>query len=169
MCMNRRFLFFMNEQEIAIGCTEECMNVNVLRKTLKFNIIKALDRCLKSKRQVPHYLIYAYKSCFNWLNLIVQCARSIWVILEGSWSSEAYIEEQARVEGGGRWYSNFVWAGVRCLVLCWWDRGKGIYNHWLPCLRKEICCWGFACVNLPGHLGDLKYTCNDFIFRFSFS
>lgn len=88
----------------------------------------------------PHFSIYAYKSCFSWLNLIMQYSRSIWVVLEGSWLCEASIEEQATVEGGGCWYSSFVWAGVLCLVLCWWNRWKGIYFHWLPCLRKENCC-----------------------------
>lgn len=65
----------------------------------------------------------------------VQYSWSLWVILEGTWLCQAFVEAQARVEGRRCWYCCFVWAGMLCLVLCRWDCGKGFYYHWLQSLR----------------------------------
>ena len=44
------------------------------------------------------------------------------------------METQAGVEGRGCWHCCSVWAGVFCMVLCWWDCWSRVYFHWLLCL-----------------------------------
>ena len=68
------------------------------------------------------------------IDLLVQYSWTLWGLLEGTWLCQATMEEQAGDEGRGCRHCCFVWAGVLCLVLCWWDCRTRIYIHWLLCL-----------------------------------
>lgn len=82
-----------------------------------------------------------------------QYSWSLWIILEGTWFYEEFMEAQARVEGWGCWHCCFVWAGVLCLVLCRWDCWKGIYIHWLLSLRTTS--W-----NVFQGIDDVSFGCH---------
>lgn len=75
---------------------------------------------------------------FFLLDYSLQYSRAGWVIQEGTWLRQAFVEEPEWTKGRGCWHCCSLWVGVLCVVLCWWDCGKGIHNYRILPMRTTI-------------------------------
>jgi hypothetical protein len=90
--------------------------------------------------QMPHtsvkfFCASASLYVYNTLIYTLQHSGSSWGLLEGTWLCQTIMEEQTRLKGWRCRHCCFVWVGMLCMVLCWWDCRKGIYFHRLLCLN----------------------------------
>jgi len=89
-------------------------------------------------KQFMHFVLrHVFLILIHLFGYVKQYSCAFWSILEGAWLCQTPLEAQAGVEGWGCWHCCSVWAGVFCLVLCWWDSWSRVYIHWLLCLSPE--------------------------------